>query len=273
MLVYLSRYPVDQTRVSVTMFTDMILSHFTGAYLSHSESSRNLRNKKKPQTPERKVSFEPSYCSKFMYKNWVTRILVSCVINHKMLWDSAHKSCHGPKAKLNANCFEKCCLLETAIHPSICPQSGRLLLSPTAFLPTVNTARNWPEVVKATCKSAPEPLSSCPPAVSFLHRPNSGAESVLDEMTDLKTTDIFKMNAIRRRPQMDAAPWERFVPEMCCCELLSPTQKCTFVLKNRSGAPSWACALLKSQRTTSFMTKPLQAPEYTQPHGNAVKLS
>lgn len=125
MLVYLSRYPVDQTLVSVSTFTDMIVSHFTGAYLSHSESSRNLRNKKTPQTPERKVSFEPSYCSAWNCprENCVMQIIVSCVIHHKMLWDSAHKSCHGPKAKLDANCFEKCCCLLTrllSIHQSAC---------------------------------------------------------------------------------------------------------------------------------------------------------
>lgn len=94
------------------------------------------KQEKKPQIPERKVSFEPSYCSEWKYKNWVTRILVSCVINHKMLWDSAHKSCHGPKAKLNANCFEKCCRLLTrrpSIHQSVHSLEGSSCLPQLSF--------------------------------------------------------------------------------------------------------------------------------------------
>lgn len=128
MLVYLSRYPVDQTLVSVSTFTDMIFNHFTGAYLSHSESSRNLRNKKPHELQGEKFHLSLHIVlrennMKCPCKNWVTQIIVSCVINHKMLWDSAHKSCHGPKGRLDANCFEKCCCLLTrllSIHQSAC---------------------------------------------------------------------------------------------------------------------------------------------------------
>lgn len=88
-------------------------------------------------------------------KNQATQIIVNRIINHQMLWDSAHKHCHGPKQKLDANCFWKMLLLvnKTSLHPSICPLSGTVFLPPRVLTPTVNTVTNWPKIVKVMYKS------------------------------------------------------------------------------------------------------------------------
>lgn len=88
-------------------------------------------------------------------KNQATQIIVNRIINHQMLWDSAHKHCHGPKQKLDANCFWKMLLLvnKTSLHPSICPLSGTVFLPPRVLTPPVSTVTNWPKVVKVMCKS------------------------------------------------------------------------------------------------------------------------
>lgn len=65
--------------------------------------------------------------------NQATQIIVNRIINHQMLWDSAHKHCHGPKQKLDDNCFWKMLLLvnKTSLHPSICPLAGTIFPSPS----------------------------------------------------------------------------------------------------------------------------------------------
>lgn len=65
--------------------------------------------------------------------NQARQIIVNRIINHQMLWDSAHKHCHGPKQKLDDNCFWKMLLLvnKTSLHPSICPLAGTIFPSPS----------------------------------------------------------------------------------------------------------------------------------------------
>lgn len=46
-------------------------------------------------------------CSDPPTNSQATQIIVSLVINQQLLWDSAHKRCHDPKQKLDANCFWK----------------------------------------------------------------------------------------------------------------------------------------------------------------------